>query len=127
MDNKERITLMLDSLAEMQSQRELVKADRQAEIDKVLTQQVKDELLAIDVEFNGLLAAADEKITTLTSAIKDAVVAHGETVRGARVMAIWTKPRVSWDTKKLDGYAAAHPEIQVFRSVGEPSVSIKAV
>jgi len=35
--------------------------------------------------------------------------------------------RVSWDSKALVGYAAAHPEIEVFRKVSivSPSVSIK--
>jgi hypothetical protein len=41
-------------------------------------------------------------------------------------MAMYTKPRVTWDSKGIEGFSVAHPEINVFRKVGEPSVSIKA-
>ncbi len=42
-------------------------------------------------------------------------------------MAIYSKGRMSWDGKRLDGYATAHPEILAFRSEGQPSVSIREV
>lgn len=61
----------------------------------------------------------------LESEIKAAVIALGETVKADGIMAVYNKGRESWDGKALSGYAAAHPEILVFRSVGDPSVSIR--
>jgi hypothetical protein len=37
------------------------------------------------------------------------------------------KGRVSWDTKALDGYAVAHPEIEKLRIEGAPTVRIAKV
>ncbi len=42
-------------------------------------------------------------------------------------MAVWSKGRETWDTKSLDGYALAHPEIASLRKVGDPSVSIRKI
>ena len=33
-------------------------------------------------------------------------------------MTVYTKGRTSWDSKRLDGYALAHPEIAACRTVG---------
>lgn len=63
----------------------------------------------------------------LTEAVKASVIAEGESVKGERLQAVWVKGRTSWDTKALDGYSAAHPEIERFRKVGEPNVTIRTV
>ena len=83
--------------------------------------QPKYDLLENDSTFVANKAAAD----ALTAEIKDEVVALGETVKGSCLMAVYAKGRVSWDDKALEGYAAAHPEIQPFRKVGNPSESIR--
>lgn len=59
--------------------------------------------------------------------IKESVLSIGEPVKGEFLQAIFIKGRVSWDTKGLDGYAVAHPEILIFKKTGEPSVSLKKV
>jgi len=126
MTDKERITLMLDSLADMRFRRDLINSDKQAAIDGVLTVEIKAALAGIDAEFGEQMAAADVSIGELENAVKSAVVVHGESIRGQHLMAVWSKPRVSWDAKALDGFVAAHPEMERFRKVGEPSVSIRA-
>ena len=70
--------------------------------------------------------ALDPVLDAYVAEVKADVLAHGETVKGAHLMAVWVKGRTSWDSKRLDGYAAAHPEIETFRSVGEPSVTIRS-
>ncbi|CAK0771531.1 hypothetical protein CCP3SC15_4350001 [Gammaproteobacteria bacterium] len=40
-------------------------------------------------------------------------------------MAVYTKGRVSWDSKKLDGMMILVPELASARKEGEPSVSIR--
>ena len=126
MTDKERITLMLDSLADMRFRRDLINSDKQAAIDGVLTVEIKAALAGIDAEFGEQMAAADVSIGELENAVKSAVVVHGESIRGQHLMAVWSKPRVSWDAKALDGFVAAPPEMERFRKVGEPSVSIRA-
>jgi len=57
--------------------------------------------------------------------IKERVLLAGETVSGSVLKAVFNKGRTKWDTKALDGYAKAHPELLEFRSEGKPYVSIR--
>ena len=89
--------------------------------------KVQDELDAISAEFTPRLTAVSNKFTALETEIKAAVKAQCKTEKGERWQFVFSKGRVSWDTKALDGYSAAHPEILQFKAEGEPSVSIRAV
>lgn len=117
----------LDTLAEFQAQRDVLNLDKQAALDSLLTPEIKARMADIEAEFGGKAQAVNDNIARLETEVKDDILAHGETVKGARLMAVWVKGRVSWDTKALDGYAAAHPELTTFRKEGEPSVSLRAV
>ena len=46
-------------------------------------------------------------------------------VKGARLMAVWNKGRVSWDGKKLDGMRALIPQLNEARKVADPTVTIR--
>ena len=63
----------------------------------------------------------------LEAEVKQEVIEAGQTIKGSCLQACYAKGRVSWDTKMLDGYVVAHPEVEQFRKVGEPSVSIRKV
>jgi phage host-nuclease inhibitor protein Gam len=115
----------LNKIAEFQAQRTLLEVDKQKTVDSVLTPEIKKALADIDAEFAPKYAGLDENINALTGEVKTDVLAKGETVKGLSIMAVFTKGRVSWDTKALDGYAAGHPEIAQFRKEGDPSVSIR--
>jgi hypothetical protein len=115
----------LDRLAELQAQREVNRLDKEQAIAKVLTPETKAKLADIEAEF--ATAAIDSEAATLEAEIRAFVLAVGATVKGSHLMATWNKGRVSWDTKGLDGYAVAHPELATFRKEGEPSVTLRAV
>ncbi len=117
----------LDQLAELQAQAEYLALQKQALIDAVLTAEIKAKLAEIEAEFAPGAETVAANIATLTTEVKADVIAAGSTVKGAHLQAVFSKGRVSWDTKALDGYAAAHPEITPFRKEGEPSVSIRKV
>jgi len=104
----------LESLDELRAQRTLLVADIQAQITELTAER---DMLSLDL---------DEAINALTKDIKDAVLTHGASVKAVHLHAVWSKPRTSWDTKALNGYAVAHPEILEFRKTGRPSVSIRA-
>jgi hypothetical protein len=88
---------------------------------------VKDELDALAAEFAPLMDAANASRDTAKATAVDAVKAAGETVKGDRLMLVYGKPRETWDTKALTGYAAAHPEIERFKKVGEPTVTVRTM
>ena len=121
------ITQKLDALAEYQSQRDYLELKKQELIDSVLTPEIRARLDEIEAEFAPQFEAVDANTTALEAEIKADVIQAGATVKAAHLQAVFTKGRVSWDTKALDGYAAAHPEIAPFRKEGAPSVSIRKV
>jgi len=121
------IEKLLDDLAEMRSNLRETETGKQALIDSVLTDEIRQKMDDIETEFAPLLANVQERIAKVESAIKEAVLQSCKTVKGRSLQAVWSKPRVTWDTKALDGYVAAHPEVEQFRKEGRPSVSIRLV
>lgn len=125
------IEKMLDELAELHSQRDLAQMEqkrlKQEQIDAVLTDEIKTRLAEIDAEFAGKSDIASDKIASLEAEIKKLVTEKGASVKGEFLHAVFAKGRVTWDTKALDGYVKAHPELTEFRKEGEPSVSLRKV
>jgi len=104
-----------------------INAEKQTLIDQVLTPEIKEKLAEIDAEFDQKIDDISQQKSMLESEIKMEILQAGRTVKGTYHSFIWSKPRVSWDTKSLDGYAAAHPEIQQFKVEGRPSVSVRKI
>ena len=77
----------------------------------------------LDARLDELEALAEEAEKN----IKAAVMALEEPVKGERLQAVINKGRVTWDSKLLEGYAVAHPEIKAARKEGEPTVTIRKV
>lgn len=117
----------LDQLSEYSSQLNVLDIARKDAIAKVLTPEIQAQLDAIDDEYAGMEDAVNANLEKLQDEIEADVLAAGASVKGTHLQAIWMKGRVSWDTKALDGYAAAHPEIAPFRKEGQPTVSIRLV
>ena len=123
--NEIEIKQKLDQLAEFQSQRGVAMLEKQALLDEIYTAEIKARMAEIEAEFATKTEGVAANIAALEAEIKRAVVAHGASVKGSVFHAVFAKGRVSWDTKSLDGYATAHPELLAFRKEGEPSVSIR--
>ena len=120
----DQIIKKIAQLSELDAQRELIRLDKQKAINTVLTDEVKAQLSAIDVEFDQMTQAVNDTVGVIETDIKLGVLAHGATVKGVYT-AVYGKGRITWDTKALGGYAAAHPEIEQFKKTGSPSVSIR--
>jgi len=121
------IPRMLDQLAEYQAQREALQIEKQELIDSILTPEIRARLQEIEVEFGGKAEAINTNMAELEDAIKNAVEMTGTTIKGRYLQAVWSRPRVTWDTTSLDSFAALHPEILPFRKEGKPSVSIRVI
>lgn len=104
---------------------DLIDAEKQALIDAVLTPEIKEKLAEIDAEFAPKLEAISLQREMLEAEIKSIVLGAGQTIKGTHHQFVFGKPRVSWDTRALDGYAKAHPEIAAFRKEGAASVSVR--
>ena len=117
----------LDELDELRVSLDVVVSEKQKVIDSILTPEIKAKLAEIEAEFAGKSETAQEKATALEAEIKEAVKGAGQTIKSKFLMAVYAKPRISWDTKGLDGFALTHPEILYMRKEGEASVSIRRI
>lgn len=95
--------------------------------EEVLTPEIKDKLAEIEAEEKTAIETISQGIVKLTDEIKVEVLVAGASIKGDNLQAVFSKGRISWDTKALDGYAAGHPEIIQFRKVGDPSISIRGI
>lgn len=120
----ETIANQLDQLANFMAQRDVLNLHKKELIDQVLTPEIKARLEEIEAEFAGKLEAVEANISAMEEDIRQTALQHRASVRGTFLRVVWHKGRVSWDTKSLDRYAQAHPEIDAFRKQGEPYVSI---
>lgn len=115
----------IEKYSDLTSGIDAINQEKQALIDEVLTPEIEEKLAEIDAEFYPKVEEILQQKSTLEAEIKQEVLQAGRTVKGTYHAFVWSKPRVSWDTKALDGYAAAHPEIAQFRTEGSPSVSVR--
>jgi len=87
--------------------------------------KVRPELDALDAEALPRVKALQEEMARLEAALKDGVRAAGKNFyhRGFRVL--YSRGRVTFDSKALQEYAVTHPDLNRFRKVGQPVVSLR--
>ena len=117
----------LDALAELYAQRDLAMLEKQRLIDDLYTAELKKQIADIEAEFAGKTDGVSANIAALEEEVKTDVKAHGSSVKGKFLNAVFTKGRVTWETKGLEGLMVAVPQLAQFRKEGEPSVSLRKV
>lgn len=118
---------LLEKLTEAYAQRDLLNIDHQQARDDAIPEEVEAALADIDAEFSPKFDAVNATISKLEEEAKVAVLKAGESVKGGALQGIYSKGRVSWDSKKLDGLMIVLPELGEARKEGEPSVSIRKI
>lgn len=118
---------LLDELAEAKSQIDALELEKRARLAQAIPDDVKAAIEAIETDIAARQNEAAERAANIEAQVKAAVIENGATVKGAYLMAVWNKGRVSWDSKKLDGMMALIPALADARTQGEPSVTIRAV
>ena len=119
-------TELLDLLADLRAAADKCRLDWETARDAILA-PVKPQLADLDAEYTPMLAEVQAKLADAESLVKEAVLREGASVKGKHLHAIWSKGRVSWDTKKLDGLMIALPQLNDCRTEGQPSVSIRTI
>jgi hypothetical protein len=111
----ENLTFMQDAmrLRYEELRRSLIPPEIQAQLDD------------IDAEQQTERESIDAGLAKLKAEIQEEVVMAGKTVEGEYYQVVFNKGRTTWDNKKLEGYAAAHPELQNFQTHHEPTVSFR--
>lgn len=115
----------LNRLYELKTAMTETEKRKQAEIDTILTPEILAQVEEIRKKWADTTESMTAEIAELEADIKADVLSCGETVKGARLMAVWNKGRVSWDGKKLDGMRALIPQLDAARIVADPTVAIR--
>lgn len=121
------IEMLLDQLAELRSAIDVANLRMQESIDGILTPEQKTNIAEIKLEYAPMIEKATSKAAAIEEEVKAVVAEHGITVKASRLQAVFTKGRVTWDAKALDGYMIKEPALAAFRREGKPSVSIRSV
>ena len=117
----------LNELAELYAQRDISMMEKQRLIDAIMTDEIKAKIAEVEAEYSGKSETVTEKITALESEVKELVKENGASVKGQFIHAVFTKGRVTWDSKQLDGLMIAVPQLAQARKEGEPSVSLRKI
>lgn len=124
---EEEIRMRLNELSEIISARDVARMDYQTARSKLIPPDIQIALADMEAEFAMRDAAIALNIDEVEKEIRQGILAHGASVKGAHLHAVWSKPRVNWDARGLDRYAAHHPDVLVFRSEGEASVALRKI
>lgn len=115
---------LLAEIAQRQAYQTSLKAQVQAKIDALIPPELKEELASIEAEFST--APLQERVNALRAEIEAGVLELQTTVKAEGCsMAVYNKPRVTWDSAGLEGAAKLHKELLAFRKEGAPSVSFR--
>lgn len=119
----------LDRIAELRAFEDVLKLEKQALIDQVITPEIKAKIAEIEAEFAPKIETAELEVDALEAEIKAEVLAEGKSVKGASLMAVFNKGRAGgWDSGALEGMAKFIPQILTAKKPdGEPTVSFRAV
>jgi len=93
-----------------------------------LEQTIADQINALSKEQERVAAPFFETMAKLTAQIKSEALPIGHTVHGDKLMAMYTKPKVSWDTKGTawDKFVDNNPSVLQFKSVApEGTITIR--
>jgi phage host-nuclease inhibitor protein Gam len=118
------ITAKLRRLADLRVAFDSSKTDYESR-KKAILMKIQPDLDSLEAEYAPLFKALTKQETTATAEIKNDVLRFGASVRTDTVKAVYTKGRVTWDTKGLTRYAEAHSDVLEFRKQGTPVVILR--
>lgn len=118
---------LLEQYTDIILRRSDLDSKKQALIDEILTPEIKQALADVEAEFEPYYVDLNMDQEIIEPMLKDAVIQEGKTIKGTTFMAVYGKPRISWDTKMLDGLAMVIPQVADAKTIGQPSVSIRLI
>lgn len=118
---------LIRQIEELYAQLDLLRMNKQALVDGVLTDEVKNQLKEIDDEFDPVIVNIQDTLKVLEDKVKKEVAELGYTVKGNLINVVWQPGRVTWNTKELDKLLKEIPTLQAYRKEGEPFATIQPV
>jgi hypothetical protein len=116
----------LDLLAEKRSALWGIDIEKQHLIDSVLTPEIRQQIKDIESEFAPKIEELNNDVVDIENSIKLEVLILGHTEQGNDLEAVYCAGRTSWDTKGLDAAIKVLPQLEQFKKLGDPYVTIRA-
>jgi hypothetical protein len=122
-------TQVMAQLEELYARRDLAAMEHEEAVNELIPADIRSNIEALNANYDSTMEQINDAIRATEEQIKALVFQAGATIKGKRYQAIWSKPRVSWDDKRLEEYFRANdPEaLERMRKIGKPSVSIRQV
>lgn len=117
------IETILQQMVEINAAIEVTRLDYEAKRAEIMA-TVQEALNELEAEYAPLMDSGRERLQALEAQAKELCIMRGQSAKVDGLAVTYVKGRTSWDTKALDGYAAAHPEIERFKSEGNPSARL---
>lgn len=114
---------LLQNYEEAVARRDVLQLEHALAREHVLA-PVQAALDTLDAEHAPRLAEAADLVQQLEEAVREAVLAAGQSARGQRVKCTYVAGRVTWDSKLLEGMMIVFPDLAKARREGKPSVRI---
>ncbi len=89
--------------------------------------KVQPEIDALDAAMSGQLKPLEAEMARLEALLKEGVRAAGRTFFYKGIRVTYARARITFDNKGLQAYALRNPEVNEFRKVGQPIVSLRYV
>ncbi len=126
-ESRRRVELWLESLERIENTLEVERLKAQDDLDNILAgyvapdmfEEVKSLIEQQKQARSAKTAKLREEMAGLEGQIKAEIANLGETVKAAGYMAVYNAPRVSWDTKMLEGMRALLPQLDKARKVAK--------
>ena len=120
-----RINASLEILSDLYDKFAALTGELDQAKHEAIPASIRRRIATIERRYNSPMTALTKKIDDLATSIRTDTISYGESVKNAGYHAVYAAGRITWETQKLDGYAAAHPEILEFRKDSGPYVTIR--
>jgi hypothetical protein len=125
MQPSKRATLFLEAVKNQRAKIAEYELNKTALLDALLTDEQRQEIARIKAETEDAMRPHHLILDSLEPEVVKDVLSLKSSVKVPGLIAVYTPERVSYDAKKLEGYAAAHPEVRELATSVNATVSIK--
>lgn len=116
---------LLVRLENLRAAHDLIVSERENLKIAVFTEEIRQKLAEIDLEFAPQIDVVTSEIENLTALVKAAVAEAGMSIQSDGLIAVYSDGRTTWDDKALLRAASNDPSLMKYRKTGAPSVAIR--
>lgn len=122
----ESITDKVNRLSEWQAQKDLLELDKQAQVKRIIPNDIAQFLADLEFEYKARVDALQANIEELTTEIRLAVLDSGESVRGMHLDILHVPGKLSWNTDRLLDLMEKYPELVECYKQGKAYTIVKS-